>query len=114
MSENQLGFREVRGTRDAICQIRLLAERIISKNRKTFACFIDCKKAFDKVNHNNLIEILTKYDVPSEEIRLILNLYWSQTAQIRRRSEDSQSFKIEKGVRQGCVLSPVFFNMYSE
>ena len=72
------------------------------------------KKAFDKVNHNKLIEILTKYDVPSEELTLISNLYWSQTAQIRGRSEDSQSFKIEKGVRQGCVLSPVFFNLYSE
>ena len=29
-------------------------------------------------------------------------------------SENSQSFKIKKGVRQGCVLYPVFFNMYSE
>ena len=114
MSENQLGFREGRGTRDAICQTRLLAERMISKNRKIFACFIDYKKAFDKVNHSKLIQVLRKYDVPAEEIRLILHLYWSQTAQIRGRSEDSQSFKIEKGVRQGCVLSPVFFNMYSE
>ena len=50
--------------------------------------------------------------MPSEEI--ILNLYWSQTAQIRGRSEDSQDFKIERGVRQGCILSPVVFNMYSE
>ena len=109
MSENQLGFREGRGTRDAIRQTRLLAERMICKNRKVFACFIDYKKAFDKVADNTLIEILTKYNVPSEEIRLILNLHWFQTAQIRGRSEDSQSFKIEKCVRQGCVLSPVFF-----
>ena len=112
MSENQLGFREGRGTRDAIYQTRLLAERMISKNRKICAYFIEYKKAFDKANHNKLIQILTKYDVPSEEI--ILNLYWSQTAQIRGRSEDSQGFKIERGVRQGCILSPVFFNMYSE
>ena len=52
--------------------------------------------------------------MPSEEIRIVLNLYWSQTAQIRGRSEDSRSFKIEKGVRQGCALSAVCFNMYSE
>ena len=54
------------------------------------------------------------FQKPSEEIRLVLHLYWSQTAQIRGRSEDSQSFKIEKGFRQGCVLVPLFFNMYSE
>ena len=103
MSENQLGFREGRGTRDAICQIRLLSERMVSKNKKIFACFIDYKKAFDKVSHSRLIQVLKKYEVPPEEIRLISNLYWSQTAQIRGKSEDSRSFKIEKGVRQGCV-----------
>ena len=74
MSESQLGFREGRGTRDAICQTRLLAERMISKNMKIFACFIDYKKAFDKVNHNKLIQVMRKHDVPSEEIRLMLNL----------------------------------------
>ena len=114
MSENQLGFREGRGTRDAICQIRPLSERMVSKNKKIFACFIDYKKAFDKVSRSRLIQVLKRYEVPPEEIRLISNLYWSQTAQVRGKSEDSRSFKIEKGVRQGCVLSPVFFNMYSE
>ena len=72
------------------------------------------QKAFDKVNHTKLIQILTKYDVPSEEKRLILHLCWSQISQISGRSEDSRSLKIEIGVKQGCVLSPVFFNMYSE
>ena len=89
MSENQLGFREGSGTRDAICQTWLLAERMISNNRKILACFIDYKEAIDKVNHNKLFQVLTKYDVPSEKIRLIVNLYWSKTTQIRERSEDS-------------------------
>ena len=80
-------------------------------NRKIFACFIDYKKTFDEVKHSKLIQVLRKYDMFSEEIRLILNLYWSQTSQIRGRSEDSRSFKIEKCARQGCALSPVFFNM---
>ena len=114
MSANQLGFREGRGTRDAVCQIRLLSERIVSKNKKIFACFIDSKQAFDKVNHCRLIPVLKKYEVPPEEIMLITNLYWYQTAQIGGKSEDSRSFKIEKNLRQVCILSPVFFNMYRE
>jgi len=46
---------------------KALAEKMISKNRNIFACFIDHKKAFDKVNHNKIIQALTKYRVPSEE-----------------------------------------------
>ena len=46
---------------------------------------IDYKKAFEKLSYNELIHVLRKYDVLSEEIRLIVNLYWAQTAQIRGR-----------------------------
>ena len=37
-------FREDRGTRDAICKLRIFGEEMISKNKKIFACFIDQKK----------------------------------------------------------------------
>ena len=95
----KIGLGENRGTRDAICQIKVLAERMIRKSGKIFAYFIDYKKAFDKANHRKSIPILTKCDVPSEESRLILNLHWSQSAQIRGSSENSQSSKIEKRVK---------------
>ena len=95
MSENQLGFRQGQGTRDAICQIRLLAERMVSKNKKIFACFIDYKEAFDKVNHSRLIQVLKKFEVPPEEIRLISNLYWSQTAPIRGKRTHEKQYQYE-------------------
>ena len=104
----KIGLRENRGTRDAIYQIKVLAERMIRKSGKIFAYFIDYKKAFDKANHRKSIPILTKCDVPSEEIRLILNLHWSQSAQIRGSSENSQSSKTEKRVKNSVFCLKCF------
>ena len=39
---------------------------------------------------------------------LVRNLYASQEATVRTRHETTDWFKIEKGVHQGCILSPAY------
>ena len=51
---------------------------------------------------------------PRAEIKVICNLYWSQTAKVRVGDSYTSQFQVKKGVRQGCILSPVLFNIYSE
>ena len=41
-------------------------------------------------------------------------MYWEQTAVVRTEHGITEEFKIKKGVRQGCVLSPSLFNLYTE
>ena len=45
---------------------------------------------------------------------LLRNLYVSQEAKVRTRHEETDWFKIGKGVHQGCILSPYLFNLYAE
>ena len=52
--------------------------------------------------------------IDEKDLRIIQNLYYDQTAAIRVNNGLSEWIKIEKGVRQGCVLSPDLFNLYSE
>ncbi len=66
------------------------------------------------MNHNKLIDVLRKYEIPSEEIRIISSIYWNQVAYVRTNKGMSKQISIKKGVRQGCILSPVLFNLYSE
>ena len=42
------------------------------------------------------------------------NLYWKQTAAVKVEDQLSDWIKIKRGVRQGCVLSPDLFSLYSE
>ena len=103
LGDSQLGFRKGRGTRDGICQLRFMSERLIEKNKKLFVCYVDYKKAFDKIKHVALSKMLAEYNVPNEEIRLISSIYDYQEAQIRINTSLSRKVKIKQGVRQGCI-----------
>lgn len=77
-------------------------------------CFIDYEKAFDKVRHVDLMEILKSIGVTGKEYRMIKNLYWGQKACMKINGEETQAQNIKRGVRQGCVLSPDLFSLYGE
>ena len=80
----------------------------------TYFCFIDYTKAFDFVNHNKLWKILQEMGIPDHLICLLRNLYADQEATVRTGHGTTGWFQIGKGVRQGCILSPCLFNLYTE
>ena len=76
--------------------------------------FIDYAKAFDCVDHNKLWEILKEMGIPDHLTCLLRNLYSGQEATVRTGHETTDWFQTEKGVHQGCILSPCLFNFYAE
>ena len=114
ISQEQCGFVEDTGTRNAIFIVRTLCERAIEVQHDLYLCFIDYAKAFDKVKHEDLFEFLQNLDIDGKDLRLIRNLYWEQSAAIRIDGNIGKYTQIRRGVRQGCVFSPDLFNLYSE
>ena len=47
-----------------------------------YLCFIDYSKAFDKVRHEKLFNILEHLDIDGKDLRVIRNL-WDQIAAVR-------------------------------
>ena len=113
VTEEQFGFRKNSGTREAIICLRMLIEKYIEVQKNIYVCFIDYKKAFDRVQHERLITCLQDIGVDGKDIRIIGNFYWEQVATVRYRNNYSSPIEIKRGVRQGCVLSPSLFNLYT-
>ena len=60
------------------------------------------------------MDLLLSLDVDQAEIRLLISLYWNQTAALRCNDDISAWMCIKQGVRQGCVASPHLFALYTE
>ena len=110
----QMGFRRKVGTRDQIFNLRLIMEKAHEFNVPLFLAFIDFKKAFDSVQHLKLWAVLEKMGVNNTVVSLLRKLYSEQEATVKVEKELSNWFPIKKGVRQGCLISPMLFNFYSE
>ena len=94
--------------------IRTLTERAIEIQKDLYLCFIDYTKAFDKLRHEEIMSILDSLNIDGKDLRIVLNIYWEQTAAMRIGNDLSAFQDIKRGVRQGCVLSPDLFPIYSE
>jgi len=110
----QAGFRKGRGTRDQIANILWIIKKAREFQKDIYFCFIDYAKAFDCVDHNKLWKILKEMGIPDHLTCLLRILYAGQEARVRTGHGTTDWFQIGKGVRQGCILSPCLFNLYTE
>ena len=52
--------------------------------------------------------------VPENLMVVLRNLYTNQESSVRTEYGETNNIPIGKGVRQGCILSPLLFNIYAE
>ncbi|MGV4403371.1 reverse transcriptase domain-containing protein, partial [Pandoraea pneumonica] len=71
----QAGLRKGRGTRDQIANIHWIIEKAREFQENIYFCFLDCAKAFDCVDHNNLWKILQEMGIADHLTCLLKNLY---------------------------------------
>ena len=87
-----------KGTRNAIFTLRMITERCVEMQKDVYICFIDYTKAFDKVQHVTLVEILQELDINCKDLEIIKNLYWQQQAAVRIGQDTSEWVNITRGV----------------
>ena len=85
-----------------------------SSRKTSISALLTMPKAFDCVDHNKMWEILKEMGIPDHLGCLLQNLYAGQEATVRTGHGTTDCFQIEKGVHQGCILSPCLFKFYAE
>ena len=114
LAEEQAGFRAGRSTTEQIFNCRVLIEKHLQHQRDLFHNFIDFKKAFDRVWHDGLWWVLRSFNVEEGLVQVIESLYKNASSAVLLNSQIGEFFNTTVGVRQGCLLSPVLFNIYLE
>jgi len=76
------------------------------------AVFVDFTKAYDSVLRGKLWKILKSFGVPEFFICRINALHRNTSVKVRIGGLFGEEFRTKLGLRQGCVMAPVLFNIY--
>ena len=69
MNVIQAGFRQGRGTRDHIFNLRMIIKKCREFNQPLFTCFVEYTKAFDSVEQQQLWAVIRKWDFQTDSCR---------------------------------------------
>ena len=108
LRKEQAGFRKHRGCIDQIFALRNIIEQCTEWQRQLYVNFVDFEKAFDSIHRDSLWNILRHYGIPSKLVRLIKSFYDNFRCSV---GHSDTLFEVKTGVRQGCVMSAVLFNL---
>ena len=113
LPEEQCGLRPNHSTTDMMFVVRRLQEIGRKAGVSLFMCFIDLQKAYDTVDRTLLWQVLTRIGVPPQMIAVIQQFHDGMRACVRPDDGVSSDwFEVEQRLRQGCVLSPLLFNIF--
>ena len=113
LPEEQSGFRPNRSTTNMMFVIRRLQELTRKKRTPPYVCFIDLTKAYDSVDRTLFWTVLARFGVPQIMISVIRQFH--DGIRVCVRLDDrvcSRWFAVEQGLRQGCELAPLLFNIF--
>ena len=84
------------------------------KGKNHLIISIDAIKAFGKVQHSFRIKKLSKVGIEGVYLNITKAIYGITTANIILNGQKLKAFPLRLGIRQGCPLSPLLFNIVLE
>ncbi|XP_065194927.1 uncharacterized protein LOC135826225 [Sycon ciliatum] len=95
-----------------VFSVRQFLEKTIEHDCKGFFVFIDLKKAYDSVPRDCLWEVLSRAGIPAPMLAVISSFHTDMSAVIRVENTTTDPIRVTNGLRQGCTMAPVLFNIF--
>eukprot|EP00253_Pinus_taeda_P013898 PITA_13898 len=114
ISPEQFGFLNGRQIHEAIGMAQEVLHSVKMKNKKGAVIKIDLSKAYDRVNWSYIRLLLTHLGFKVDFISWIMGRVTDVSYAILINGAATPFFKGQKGLRQGCPLSPLLFLLVAE
>ena len=111
LRKEQAGFRSHQEVVSQIVALKEICQRRRAVGKKTWICFVDLQKAYDMVPQAALFAKLEQVGVRGQFMRFIKMVYHGSRIAIRT-PDGVISRPLLRGVRQGCPMSPVLFDVF--
>ena len=108
LSMNRMDFAKTRSTIDHLSSLTTLLDTRRKRKLSLFCAFIGYKKAYNCISRDILWDRLSKKGISDKLFAAVKSLYSSVFACVRVNNLTS----VNRGVRQGCCLSPLLFNLF--
>lgn len=99
---------------DTINNVRDMISYTEAEKKSGYVISLDLEKAFDRVEHEFLFDILKKIGFGENFIKWIKVLYKGAMSKIKCNGFLTNAFKITRSIRQGCPLSPQLYSLVAE
>ena len=113
LPDNQFGFRKGRSTADNLFILTSLIQRHKLNRKPFFTVFVDFSKAFDMVSHQHLWKKLKEMGMSASILHVLEDMYRGLRSCVQTPGGCTDFFMHKRGVRQGCILSPLLFALFT-
>ena len=113
IDESQAGFGAGYSVIDNLFTLQSMIEKYIGKaGGRFYVLYVDFKKAFDSIVHDQLFNILLKRGLRGKMFYILLDMYSNLRANLRVSDKITAPFLCNIGTRQRDISSPIIFNLF--
>ena len=112
LGEIQGGFRKGRGGSDNTFLLNTIFWKARAAKQSVHLGFLDITKAYDSVNRNILWRKLESIGITGKFLDILKSMYTGDTVESVVNGVRTRPVYLKRGLRQGCSLSPILFNLY--